>query len=62
VALLNRGAATAKISVAWSDIGYPDELTASVRDLWAEKDLQKQRGAYTAEVPSHGVVMVTVKP
>jgi alpha-galactosidase len=62
VALLNRGAAAAKISVAWSDIGYPDELTASVRDLWAEKDLQKQRGAYTAEVPSHGVVMVTVKP
>jgi alpha-galactosidase len=62
VALLNRGAAAAKISVAWSDIGYPDELTASVRDLWAEKDLQKQRGAYSAEVPSHGVVMVTVKP
>jgi alpha-galactosidase len=62
VALLNRGAAAAKISVAWSDIGYPDQLTASVRDLWAEKDLQKQRGAYTAEVPSHGVVMVTVEP
>jgi alpha-galactosidase len=62
VALLNRGAAAAKISVAWSDIGYPDTLTASVRDLWAEKDLQKQRGAYAAEVPSHGVVMVTVKP
>jgi alpha-galactosidase len=62
VALLNRGAAAAKISVAWSDIGYPDGLTASVRDLWAEKDLQKQRGGYTAEVPSHGVIMVTVKP
>jgi alpha-galactosidase len=62
VALLNRGAAVAKITVAWSDIGYPDGLTASVRDLWAKKDLEKQRGAYTAEVPSHGVVMVTVKP
>jgi alpha-galactosidase len=62
VALLNRGATTAKISVAWSDIGYPDSLTAAVRDLWAAKDLQKQRGGYTADVPSHGVVMVTVKP
>jgi alpha-galactosidase len=62
VALLNRGAATAKISVAWSDIGYPDSLTASVRDLWAAKDLPKQRGGYSAEVSSHGVVMVIVKP
>jgi alpha-galactosidase len=62
VALLNRGATAAKISVAWSDIGYPDTLTASVRDLWAAKDLPKQRGSYSAEVPSHGVVMVTVKP
>jgi alpha-galactosidase len=62
VALLNRSAAPAKISVAWTDIGYPDNLTASVRDLWAAKDLQKQRGSYTADVPSHGVVMVTVRP
>jgi alpha-galactosidase len=62
VALLNRGATAAKISVAWSDVGYPDALTASVRDLWAAKDLPKQRGSYAAEVPSHGVVMVTVKP
>jgi alpha-galactosidase len=62
VALLNRSAAPAKISVAWTDIGYPDNLTASVRDLWAAKDLQKQRGSYTADVPSHGVVMVTIRP
>jgi alpha-galactosidase len=62
VTLLNRGAATAKISVAWSDIGYPDALTASVRDLWAAKDVPKQRESYSAEVPSHGVVMVTVRP
>jgi alpha-galactosidase len=62
VALLNRGATAAKISVAWSDVGYPNALTASVRDLWAAKDLPKQHGSYAAEVPSHGVVMVTVKP
>jgi alpha-galactosidase len=62
VALLNRSAVPAKISVAWTDIGYPDGLTASVRDLWAAKNLQQQRGGYTADVPSHGVVMVTVRP
>jgi len=62
VALVNRSATAAKISVNWSDIGYPDSLTASVRDLWAGKDLERKRGGYTSEVPSHGVVMVTVKP
>ncbi|MEO8737721.1 MAG: alpha-galactosidase [Edaphobacter sp.] len=62
VALLNRGTAAAKISVAWSDIGYPNTLSASVRDLWAKKNLGRQSGEYSAEVPSHGVVMVRVMP
>jgi alpha-galactosidase len=62
VALLNRGPAATKMSVAWTDIGYPDGLSASVRDLWTAKDTGKQSGGYSAEVPSHGIVMVTVKP
>ena len=62
VALVNRGASPAKISAAWSDIGYPATVSATVRDLWAHKDVQKQTASYSAEVPSHGVVMVTVKP
>ncbi len=62
VALVNRGAGAAKVSVAWRDIGYPDGVAASVRDLWAKKDAKKVSGEYSAEVPSHGVVMVTVKP
>ena len=62
VALLNRGATEAKISVSWSDIGYPDYLPASVRDLWAMKDLGKSTGSFSASVASHGVVMVEIKP
>jgi alpha-galactosidase len=62
VALLNRGPATAKIAVAWTDIGYPNGLSASVRNLWTAKDAGKQNGSYSAEVPSHGVVMLTIKP
>ncbi len=50
------------MSVAWTDIGYPDSLSASVRNLWTSKDIGKQSGSYSAEVPSHGVVMLTVKP
>jgi alpha-galactosidase len=62
VALLNRTAAEANISVAWTDLGYPDHLSAKVRDLWAMKDLGEKSGSFSAAVPSHGVVMVTVKP
>ncbi len=62
VALLNRGSATAKISVAWTDIGYPDAVSANVQDLWTKKESSAVKGGYSAEVPSHGVVMVRVKP
>jgi alpha-galactosidase len=62
VALLNRGPAAAKISVAWTDIGYPDTVSASVRDLWTKKESSMVKGGYSVEVPSHGVVMVRVKP
>jgi alpha-galactosidase len=62
VALLNRSDKPAIISADWRDMGYPAEVSANVRDLWAHKDLGAKSGSYSAEVPSHGVVMVTVKP
>jgi alpha-galactosidase len=62
VVLLNRGTGTAKIATSWQDIGYPSTLAASVRDLWAAKDLGRLTGSYSAEVPSHGVVMIKVLP
>ena len=62
VILLNRSAAPAKVSTTWADIGFPDDLQASVRDLWAGKDLGKLSSSYSATVPSHGVVMLRVKP
>ncbi len=60
VALVNRGKAAGKITVAWNDIGYPAGLSATVRDLWAHKD-ETAKGSFTAEVPSHGTVMVRLK-
>jgi alpha-galactosidase len=62
VILLNRGASTASISADWSDIGYPASVKATVRDLWAKKDVGRFAANYTAQVPSHGVVMVRVNP
>ena len=62
VVLLNRGPAAATIAAAWTDIGYPSDVSATVRDLWTGKEVTGQKESYSAEVPSHGVVMVTVDP
>ena len=62
VALLNRSSSEQPISFDWSDIGYPRELKASVRDLWLHKDLPATTGRFSASVPSHGVVLLRVKP
>ncbi|HEY6243291.1 MAG TPA: alpha-galactosidase [Pyrinomonadaceae bacterium] len=62
VVLFNRGPKSQEISVSWTEIGYPQHVAAQVRDLWAHKDLGKLTGKFSAEVPSHGVVMLTVKP
>jgi alpha-galactosidase len=62
VALVNRGKDTAKITASWTDIGYPESLSASIRDLWTKKDEKAVKGSFSADVPSHGVVMVRVNP
>jgi alpha-galactosidase len=62
VILLNRGATEASIAANWQDLGYPAHLSAAVRDLWAHRDLGRFTGKYSASVPAHAVVMVTVKP
>ncbi len=62
VILFNRGSADQEITVNWEDLGYPGHVSATVRDLWQHKDLGKFSGKFSAVVPSHGVVMVTVKP
>jgi alpha-galactosidase len=62
VALLNRGTAAAEIQVNWTDIGYPRSLKAALRDLWEHKDLGTKTGSYSAKVPTHGVLLLTVKP
>ncbi len=62
VALLNRTAAEANITVSWKDLGYPDHVPAKVRDLWAHQELGEKTGSFSAAVPSHGVVMVRVEP
>ena len=62
VLLFNRGPAPAAIAFQWEQLGYPAGLKAGVRDLWAHADLPRAAGAFSATVPSHGVVMLRVQP
>ena len=62
VALLNRSPSSAEITVRWTEIGYPADLPAKLRDLWAHKDLGRFTGSFTATVPSHAATLVTVRP
>ena len=60
VALFNRGEVAATLAIHWADLGLQGKL--KVRDLWAHKDLGAITDQFSATVPSHGVVMITVKP
>ncbi len=60
--LLNRGTVEKSIAVNWVDLDYPSHVTAEVRDLWQKKDLGKFKDGFSAQVPPHSVVMITVKP
>ncbi len=62
VVLLNRGDQAATIAADWHDIGYPATLPASVRDLWAHKDLARKTGSFSTEVPGNAAVMVRITP
>jgi alpha-galactosidase len=58
VGLFNRGAAAAKVTAKFSDIGVTG--SHKLRDLWKHEDIGSKSGEYSAEVPSHGVLMVKI--
>lgn len=60
VALLNLDSVAMNISARWADLGSNLTGPAAVRDLWKHKDLGVCEEAFTAEVPSHGVVFVRI--
>ena len=56
VAIFNRGAAAAEITVNLADLGL-SHAPAIVRDLWAHHDVVVSGVAYKLTISSHGVVM-----
>jgi alpha-galactosidase len=60
VGLFNRGPSTAKVTANWSAIGLTGR--AKIRDLWAHADKGDEAEQYSDDVPSHGVVLIRLKP
>lgn len=60
VALFNRAKDAASITVKWSDVGF-QKSPAKARDLWLHQDVKLTGINYTAEIPSHGVVLLRVR-
>ncbi len=62
VVLLNRGnSGSESITVKWTDIGFPNDQTAVVRDLWARKDLGIFTGSFTSpNINYHSVIMLRI--
>jgi alpha-galactosidase len=56
IALFNRSGGPAEMTVNWADLGV-SQAPATVRDLWAHRDIGVGRTEYKVTVPSHGVVM-----
>ncbi len=64
VVLLNRADnGSEPITVKWSDIGFPVDHSAVVRDLWARKDIGTFIGNYTSpNIDNHAVMMLKITP
>jgi alpha-galactosidase len=61
VALFNLGTTEANMTANWADLGL--DGSATVRDLWAKKNLGQFTSGYTAAtVPPHGVRLLKVTP
>ncbi len=50
-----------EITVQWTDIGFPIDHSAVVRDLWAHKDVGVFAGNYTSpKIDPHAVMMLNI--
>jgi alpha-galactosidase len=61
VILLNRSSSVKRMSVAWQEVGFEDDVLLRVRDLWQHADVGYFKDYYSATVSSHDVLMLRVE-
>jgi alpha-galactosidase len=57
VGVVNMGATEATANMKAGDLGISTAIK-SARDLWSHQDVAFRDGAYSAKVPSHGILML----
>ncbi len=62
IILLNRTEKIERITISFSRLGWSGDTTATIRDLWAHKDLPQATREFSAEVAPHDVIMVRATP
>lgn len=60
VILFNRSTSEKRMSVDCQEVGFENDALLLVRDLWQHKDVGYFKDYYSANVPSHDVVMLRV--
>lgn len=60
VGLFNLGAESSKITASETDLKISGKY--KIRDLWSHSDRGQLAGNFSAEVPSHGVVLIRLQP
>lgn len=60
--LLNRGLTSAVIKVAAQDLGWEEESSFVVYDIWKHKNVGTFKGTYSTNVESHGVMFGRFRP
>ena len=59
IAIFNRAAADANVTLKWSDLGMK-KAPKSARDLWEHREVSLIGAGYSGNVPGHGVVLLRV--
>ncbi len=60
VGLFNPGKETVNVSITWDALGIKGKKI--VRNVWRQKDLGIFEQSFSSVIPSHGVVLVRIKP
>lgn len=60
VGLFNTGKETVNVSATWEALGLKGKQI--VRDVWRQKDLGTFEQSFSSIVPSHGVVLLRIRP